>query len=153
LVIVVALTVLLLLRAVAEGGPVRHNPLPFNVIIIIADDMALGDIGMFNDHRSRTPHLDRLVGSSVWFERGYSASPVCAPARAALRTEYEKMNKVIKASTELSTRVQFADIWPPMLNADGALKKDLFIEDGLHMNKKGYDLWIQVIAPFVLKSK
>jgi lysophospholipase L1-like esterase len=80
-------------------------------------------------------------------------APKPSIARAALRTEYEKMNKVIKASTELSTRVQFADIWPPMLNADGSLKKDLFIEDGLHMNKKGYDLWIQVIAPLVLKSK
>ncbi|PIQ48761.1 MAG: G-D-S-L family lipolytic protein [Cytophagales bacterium CG12_big_fil_rev_8_21_14_0_65_40_12] len=80
-------------------------------------------------------------------------SPKPSIARAALRTEYEKMNKVIKASTELSTRVQFADIWPPMLNPDGSLKKELFIEDGLHMNKKGYDLWIQVIAPLVLKSK
>jgi arylsulfatase A-like enzyme len=99
-----ALMALLLLRAVAEGSPVRHDPLPLNVIIIIADDMALGDIGLFNEHRSRTPHLDRLVRSSVWFERGYSASPVCAPARAALRTgRYPHRTGVVSLSqlTEL----------------------------------------------------
>lgn len=80
-------------------------------------------------------------------------APKPSLARAALRTEYEKMNKVIQAATELSSKVQYADIWPLMLNADGSLKKDLFIEDGLHMNKQGYDLWIKVIEPLLIKSK
>ena len=124
LVIVVALTVLLLLRAVAEGGPVRHNPLPFNVIIIIADDMALGDIGMFNDHRSRTPHLDRLVGSSVWFERGYSASPVCAPARAALRTgRYPHRTGVVSLS-------QLTELEQTRLMTDEMTLADVFVKAG-----------------------
>uniref|UniRef100_UPI0040474BDF GDSL-type esterase/lipase family protein n=2 Tax=Roseivirga sp. TaxID=1964215 RepID=UPI0040474BDF len=78
-------------------------------------------------------------------------APKPSIARAALRTEYEKMNKVIQATTELSSKVQYADIWPPMLNSDGSLKKELFIEDGLHMNKKGYDLWFKVIEPLLIK--
>jgi lysophospholipase L1-like esterase len=32
-----------------------------------------------------------------------------------------------------------------------ALKEDLFISDGLHMNQKGYQLWEQVIGPLILK--
>ena len=59
---------------------------PPNVVLIVADDMALGDVGAFNGGRSHTPNLDRLIADGVWFNRGYSASSVCAPARAALHT-------------------------------------------------------------------
>jgi lysophospholipase L1-like esterase len=38
-----------------------------------------------------------------------------------------------------------------MLDADGNVRKDLFVEDGLHMNKKGYDIWTKVIRPYLLK--
>lgn len=57
-----------------------------NVIVILADDMCLGDLSCFNGGRSRTPNLDRLKRESIWFDQGYSAAPVCAPARAALLT-------------------------------------------------------------------
>ncbi len=57
-----------------------------NVILILADDMGIGDLASRNGNRSRTPHLDRLKQESVWFEHAYSAAPVCAPARASLFT-------------------------------------------------------------------
>ncbi len=59
---------------------------PPNVIVILADDMAIGDISAFNKGITRTPTLDRLISEGLWFERGYSGSPVCAPSRAALLT-------------------------------------------------------------------
>ncbi|WP_160168403.1 arylsulfatase [Novipirellula maiorica] len=57
-----------------------------NVILILADDMGIGDLGCRNGNRNRTPNLDRLKKESVWFENAYSAAPVCAPARASLFT-------------------------------------------------------------------
>ncbi len=57
-----------------------------NVILILADDLALGDLSFLNGGKTRTPNLDRLFRESVTFTRAYSASPVCAPARAALFT-------------------------------------------------------------------
>ncbi len=57
-----------------------------NVILIVADDMGYGDLGCFSDGTARTPHLDRLVAEGVCFRQHYSASPICAPARAALLT-------------------------------------------------------------------
>lgn len=59
---------------------------PPNVILILADDLAIGDLSRFNGGLSRTPRLDRLAAESVYFERAYSGSPVCAPSRAALLT-------------------------------------------------------------------
>ncbi|GAA5507493.1 arylsulfatase [Novipirellula caenicola] len=57
-----------------------------NVILILADDMGMGDLASRNGNRNRTPHLDQLKQQSVWFEHAYSAAPVCAPARASLFT-------------------------------------------------------------------
>lgn len=61
-------------------------PTPPNVILILADDMGYGDLGVLGDGSSRTPALDRLVGEGVLLTQHYSASAVCAPARAALLT-------------------------------------------------------------------
>jgi arylsulfatase A-like enzyme len=59
---------------------------PPNVIVILADDMGVGDVAAFNGGRNRTPNLDRLIAEGLWFERAYSGSPVCSPSRAALLT-------------------------------------------------------------------
>ena len=57
-----------------------------NIVLIIADDMGYGDFGCFNDGISRTPTLDHLVSEGTCLTQHYSASPVCAPARASLIT-------------------------------------------------------------------
>ncbi|QDT01862.1 Arylsulfatase precursor [Rubripirellula lacrimiformis] len=57
-----------------------------NVVLILADDMGLGDFASHNGGLNRTPSLDRLADQSVWFQHAYSAAPVCAPARASLLT-------------------------------------------------------------------
>jgi lysophospholipase L1-like esterase len=36
-----------------------------------------------------------------------------------------------------------------MCDISGNVLPDLFIEDGLHMNKKGYDIWGKVIVEFL----
>ncbi len=59
---------------------------PPNVILILADDLCAGDLSSANGGISRTPNLDRLAEQSVRFQNAYSASCVCAPARAALLT-------------------------------------------------------------------
>src|ERR1700722_6948941 len=57
-----------------------------NIILILADDMGYGDFGCFNYGASRPPTLHPLVGEGHSLTQHYSASPVCAPARASLMT-------------------------------------------------------------------
>lgn len=73
-------------QALATAGAAQVHSRPPNVIFILADDMAVGDLARLNGGRTRTPNLDRLVAGGVWFNSAYSASAVCAPARAALLT-------------------------------------------------------------------
>ncbi|MBY0279008.1 sulfatase-like hydrolase/transferase [Candidatus Binatia bacterium] len=57
-----------------------------NIVFILADDMGWGDFGCFGDGTARTPSLDHLVATGLCLTQHYSASPVCAPARASLLT-------------------------------------------------------------------
>ncbi len=57
-----------------------------NIVLIVADDMGYGDFGCFNNGLSDTPTLDQLVRGGLCLTQHYSASPVCAPARASLLT-------------------------------------------------------------------
>jgi len=57
-----------------------------NVIIIYADDLGYGDLGVFGHPTIQTPNLDRMAFEGQKWTSFYSAAPVCTPSRAALMT-------------------------------------------------------------------
>ena len=57
-----------------------------NIIILFADDLGYGDLGIYGHPTSSTPNLDELGHSGLVFTQFYTASPVCSPSRAALLT-------------------------------------------------------------------
>lgn len=65
-----------------------------------------------------------------------------------LRRKYRRLNRKFKKLCKSDPFLEFANVWDPMLNGK-RLKEDLFIEGGLHMNLKGYQIWYQVISKFV----
>ena len=52
-----------------------------NCVVVVADDMGYGDLGLFNDGRCATPNLDRMASEGLCLTQHYSGSPVCAPSR------------------------------------------------------------------------
>ena len=76
-------------------------------------------------------------------------SPKPSIARENLKKDYIKLNKKLKKYCEKQENLEFADVWNIMLDENGNVFTDIFIEDGLHMNKKGYDLWAKVIGEFL----
>jgi len=70
-------------------------------------------------------------------------------ARAQLKDQYLKFNADLKAWTEKQQNVKFVDVWTPMMDKKGEVMRDLFIEDQLHMNEKGYLIWKKVIGRYV----
>lgn len=69
-------------------------------------------------------------------------------ARKELKEEYIKLNKKLEKYSRKKENVQFTNVWKVMFDGNGNLMEDLFIEDGLHMNKKGYDLWAGEIGKY-----
>ncbi len=73
-------------------------------------------------------------------------SPKPSILRWSLKDKYEAFNQELQAWTKQNKYVTYVDVWAPMLKADGTVRQDLFLEDGLHMNEKGYVIWTRVIA-------
>jgi arylsulfatase A-like enzyme len=57
-----------------------------NVVLIMADDMGIGDAGCYGQKIIKTPNIDKLAASGVQFMHHYSGSTVSAPSRCALMT-------------------------------------------------------------------
>jgi hypothetical protein len=58
-----------------------------NIVIIMADDMGLGDPGCYNPGSLiPTPHMDRIATEGVKFTDAHSAAALCSPTRYSLLT-------------------------------------------------------------------
>ena len=55
-----------------------------NIIVIFADDMGYGDVGVFGHPTIKTPNLDKLSFEGQKWTNFYVAAPVCTPSRAGL---------------------------------------------------------------------
>ncbi|MEM8891944.1 MAG: GDSL-type esterase/lipase family protein [Bacteroidota bacterium] len=84
-------------------------------------------------------------GVKVWF---ISIKP--SIARANLLEAMQESNRLVKAYAAQTEHMEFLDVATPMLNEDGSIKDDIFIQDNLHMNAKGYAIWTKVIRPALL---
>jgi lysophospholipase L1-like esterase len=75
-------------------------------------------------------------------------SPKPSLARWELRETYMKLNERFERYAARHEKVDFINVWPLMLNQEGTPVKELFIEDGLHMSKEGYDIWAREIVKY-----
>ena len=55
-------------------------------IIIFADDLGYGDLGVYGHPTIRTPHLDKMAQEGQKWTNFYAAASVCTPSRAGLLT-------------------------------------------------------------------
>jgi len=76
-------------------------------------------------------------------------SPKPSVKRWHLKKEYERINKKLKKLCKKTDNMEYADVWKAMLDNNGTVYTDIFLEDELHMNKKGYDIWAKVISDFL----
>lgn len=71
-----------LIESIQAGNP---EELP-NIILIVTDDMGLGDLSLTGSQAIRTPSIDRMAAEGVSLTNFYASAPVCSPSRAGLLT-------------------------------------------------------------------
>ena len=57
-----------------------------NIILVMADDLGYGDIGVNGQDLINTPHLDSMAREGVLLSNFYASAPNCTPSRAGLMT-------------------------------------------------------------------
>jgi len=57
-----------------------------NVLMIMTDQHRFDRLSCIDDGGPRTPNIDALASEGVTFTNAYTPSPVCAPARAAIKS-------------------------------------------------------------------
>lgn len=71
------------------------------------------------------------------------------PARWAQVEKVRELNRLVQNFAKADSRLAFIDVFSKMLGDDGQPRPEIFLEDRLHMNARGYELWTRIVKPFL----
>lgn len=74
-----------------------------------------------------------------------------SPSREKLMPKMIQANQLIQSFLKKQKNTSYIDVFHPMLLPNGKPKPELFLEDKLHMNEKGYEIWQKAIQPYLIK--
>ncbi|MBC8052130.1 MAG: hypothetical protein H7Y13_03625 [Sphingobacteriaceae bacterium] len=61
-------------------------------------------------------------------------------------------NALLKSYILSQEKAVFIDVFTP-LTRRGQLRPELYREDAVHLNDKGYEIWVKAIAPYLVKKQ
>jgi lysophospholipase L1-like esterase len=125
---------------------------PKQVVIYCGDnDLASSDDINSDSVFERFKILFELIRTNMPGENIVYVSIKPSPSRARLQKKMENTNLLIQTYLSVNSHASFVDVYHKMLNPDGSIMADIFLEDKLHMNAKGYAIWQKAIEPYLLK--
>ncbi len=99
------LTLLAVLVGVTAACPAEPAKKP-NVIFVLSDDLAQGDVGCYGQKLIKTPRLDAMAKEGVRFTQAYCGTSVCAPSRTSLMIGKHMGHSPIRANREVQPEGQ-----------------------------------------------
>ncbi|MBI4873807.1 MAG: sulfatase-like hydrolase/transferase [Acidobacteria bacterium] len=105
------------LFAAAGAGQGVSRP---NIVFLLTDDQRRDSLGCYGNREIRTPHIDRLAGEGVLFERAFVTSAICTPSRASyFLGQYERRHGVNFNSGTSLAPAAWEDSYPMRLRKSG----------------------------------
>ena len=74
-------------------------------------------------------------------------------SRWHIAEDMQTANSLIESYCRDDSYCTYIDVWPSILGTDGKPRRELFMEDKLHLNSVGYDQWANAIAPIIFKGE
>ena len=96
------------------------TPEPYNVLLIISDDLTATALGCYGNEVCQTPHIDELASTGSLFSRAYCQATICGPSRASMLFGYYPV--ATKATGYTSGRKEVGpdkDSWPQHFRKNG----------------------------------
>ena len=77
-----------------------------NIIFVLSDDLAQGDVGCYGQKLIQTPSLDKMAAEGTRFTQAFCGTSVCAPSRTSLMTGLHTGHSPIRANREIQPEGQ-----------------------------------------------
>ncbi len=74
---------------------------PPNLIFVLSDDVAQGDLGCYGQELIRTPRLDQMAAEGTRYMQFYCGTSVCAPSRSSFMTGLHSGHCPIRGNYEV----------------------------------------------------
>ena len=74
-----------------------------------------------------------------------------SPSRAKFQQTIIESNNLIKKYLRGQPKTAFINVYDLMLDNKKQMRPELYVEDQLHMNEKGYEIWTKAIEPYLIK--
>lgn len=113
----------------------------------LAADSTIGGKEVFK----RMKALTRII------RREKSDLPILILSIKPSPSRYHLLNKIIDANHRIEKYcdhhkfMTYINVFDAMLGSDQKPRPELFLQDMLHMNRKGYDIWTKIIGQYLLK--
>jgi len=72
-----------------------------------------------------------------------------SPSRKSIQPEIIKANFLVRQFLKDKKNTHFIDVYKFMADKNGNIRGDIFRPDELHMNRKGYEIWIREVKPYL----
>ena len=119
------------------------------VIVVYAGDNDLANGRQPEQVAADFRRLTRTVHRALPRTRIVFVSVKPSPSRWNLIDKMRRTNALVRRYVKTDRRLAYADVFTPMLAADGRPRRELFRDDSLHMTPAGYELWTSVIRPYL----
>lgn len=120
--------ILLTIVALSAGceRPVEESSVPVaaedtrpNIVFVLVDDLRWDELGVAGHPYVETPNIDRIAKEGAWFQRAFTTTPLCSPARATFLTGLYPHKNGITDNTARNEQTHRLETFPKMLNAVG----------------------------------
>lgn len=123
---------------------------PAKIFIYEGDnDIAAGE--KIKDILAEAKQLRQMIAENLPGVPVAFISPKPAVARWEFKRQYEKLNKRLKKYAAKTPKTEYIDVWCPALDEEGKVYTHIFLDDSLHMNSAGYEIWTREIAPYLVE--
>ncbi len=125
---------------------------PRAVVLYAGDDDIAGGLAPETVHQTFLALVEK-VHAELPKTRFYVLSIKPSPSRWDRWPSVQEANGLLKQSCQEDERLIYVDIASAMLGEDGMPIADLFVEDALHMNRQGYEVWRDVLRSVIIKAE
>jgi len=123
-------------------------------VLIYEGDNDTGRNNIPNDEiNQQLEHIIARIHNELPEARIYILSVKPSVARVATWPIAQALNERYQQIAARDPLVHYIDVATPFLNTDGSVMTDIFVDDNLHLNEKGYDIWAATIRAALMQNE